>query len=70
MSRNKNDLSLPQCTSERSQIIALLRYALDDVASVSQTSAFILKMAIQNLEEEKSSNAQANRGAATKCVGR
>jgi hypothetical protein len=53
MSRNKNDSSLPQYTSERSQIIALLRYALDDVASVSQTSAFVLKMAIQNLEEEE-----------------
>ncbi len=58
MSKNKCNQSRLQLTSERSQIIGLLRYVVDDVDLISPHSALFLKLAIQNLENEEEEHLQ------------
>jgi hypothetical protein len=45
-------ISIPVTTiADRSQLIAYLKYAVDEVATYSETSASLLLMAITDLEE-------------------
>lgn len=58
MSRSdKKPQALPR-TPTRSQLIAYLRYGLDDAVKVSKTTAYFLTLAIETLERETASPAE------------
>jgi hypothetical protein len=51
MSRAKNAVEL-QTSLKRSDLMEYLRYALDDLAQISILSAYLVRAAIENLEQE------------------
>ena len=59
MSRSDRKAHLLPRTPTRSQLIAYLRYGLEDAAKVSETTAYFLILAIETLERETVSTGEA-----------